>query len=120
MMMDTEPTRYEKPEIVASQPSSASAQDAAELDASGVYEMDAGNNVWPGDGHERTSPRLYRPIQKYGREDGLGAIVRRMRRNTRKESGESSDRFLSVVGDFGRVFASSRSVGIVLQSDLHD
>ena len=72
MVMDTDSTRYEKQDVVTSQPSSASAQDAAELGASGVYEMDAGYSVWPGDGHGRTNPRLYRPIQEYGREDGQG------------------------------------------------
>jgi hypothetical protein len=64
---------------VVSQPSSASAQDAAELGASGVFEMDAGDNASQGQGQGqghptqgRMSPRMYRPVIEYRREDGKG------------------------------------------------
>ena len=62
MVTDTDPTRYEKPEM---EPTPVSAHDAAELEAGGVYEMDAGSEAW--NGHGRTSPRLYRPVSGYGR-----------------------------------------------------
>jgi hypothetical protein len=63
MVTDTDPTRYEKPEVVEAPP--ASTHDAAELEASGVYEMDTGSEAW--NGRDRTSPRLYRPVNGYGR-----------------------------------------------------
>lgn len=75
MVMDNDPTRYEKPDAITSQPSSTSAQDAAELGANGVFEMDVGDNASAGHGRAaqgRSSSRLYRPVPEYGREDGQG------------------------------------------------
>lgn len=62
MVTDTDPTRYEKSEVVA--PQLPTTHGAAELDASGVHEMDAGSGTWIGE--RRASPRLYDPMNEYG------------------------------------------------------